>query len=54
MVSVSEPSPSGTLFQHFHYGTLSGAKNAGNRVENPGIQEIRTGNEIITEEAEYR
>ena len=40
MVSVSEPSPSGTLFPTFHYGALSGAKNAGNRVENPGIQEI--------------
>ena len=25
---------------HLHYGALSGAKNAGNRVENPGIQEI--------------
>ena len=40
MVSVSEPSPSGALFPTFHYGALSGAKNAGNRVENPGIQEI--------------
>ena len=40
MVSVSEPSPSGTLFPTFHYGALSGAKNAGNRVENPDIQEI--------------
>lgn len=30
----------GALFPTFHYGALSGAKNAGNRVENPGIQEI--------------
>lgn len=50
MVSVSEPSPSGALFPTFHYGALSGAKNAGNRVANPGIQEIliHRGN-IITE-----
>ena len=38
--NVPEPSPSGALFPTFHYGALSGAKNAGNRVENPGIQEI--------------
>ena len=48
MVSVSEPSPSGALFPTFHYGALSGAKNAGNRVENPGIQEI------LIHRAEYR
>ena len=28
------------IFPTFHYGALSGAKNAGNRVENPSIQEI--------------
>ena len=50
MVSVSEPSPSGALFPSFHNGTLSGEKNAGNRVGTRAYREYKyTEGNIITE-----
>lgn len=50
MVSVSKPSPSGALFPTFHYGALSGAKNAGNRVETRAYRKYSfTEGNIITE-----